>query len=201
MSRGNRDPSPVPSPQSLAPVRLSTPLTEEVVLSLRAGQPVLISGVLYTARDAAHRRMAEAIGRGEDLPFDVRGQVIYYVGPTPAPPGKVIGSAGPTTAGRMDKLTPMLLERGLKGMIGKGARSAEVKDALIKYRAVYFGGLGGAGALLSKRITSVELIAYEDLGTEAIRRIEVVDFPAIVINDCYGGDAYAEARIRWERVG
>ena len=184
---------------SQAPVRISTPLTDEVVFALRAGQPVLISGVLYTARDAAHARMAEAIERGEQLPFDVRGQIIYYVGPTPAPPGRIIGAAGPTTAGRMDKYTPMLLARGLKGMIGKGPRSAQVKEAIAKYKAVYFGGLGGAGALLSKRITAVELVAYEDLGTEAVRRLEVEDFPAIVINDCYGGDAYAEARAQWQK--
>ena len=181
------------------PVRLSTPLSEEEVLKLRAGQPVLISGVVYTARDAAHRRMAEAMEQGEDLPFDVAGQVIYYVGPTPAPPGRIIGAAGPTTAGRMDKFTPALLARGLKGTIGKGPRSQAVKEALQQHRAVYFGGIGGAGALLGQRITSVEMVAYEDLGTEAIRRLEVADFPAIVVNDCYGGDAYAEGRARWRK--
>jgi fumarate hydratase subunit beta len=180
-------------------MNLTTPLTEEAVVALRAGQPVLISGALYTARDAAHARMAEAMERGEELPFDVRGQVIYYVGPTPARPGRIIGAAGPTTAGRMDRYTPMLLERGLKGMIGKGPRSAAVKEALARYKAVYFGGLGGAGALLSKRITAVEMVAYEEFGAEAVRRIEVEDFPAIVINDCYGGDAYMEARARWRR--
>jgi len=188
------------TPALPGPVLVTTPLTEEVVLALRAGQPVLITGVLYTARDAAHRRMAEAIESGEELPFDVRGQIIYYVGPTPPPPGKIIGAAGPTTSGRMDKLTPMLLERGLKGMIGKGSRSAGVKGALVKHKAVYFGGLGGAGALMSKRIRAAELVAYEDLGTEAIRRLEVEDFPVIVINDCYGGDAYAEARLRWKKI-
>ena len=181
------------------PVRLSTPLREEEVLKLRAGQPVLISGVVYTARDAAHRRMAEAMEQGEDLPFDVAGQVIYYVGPTPAPPGRIIGAAGPTTAGRMDKFTPALLARGLKGTIGKGPRSQAVKEALQQHRAVYFGGIGGAGALLGQRVTSVEMVAYEDLGTEAIRRLEVADFPAIVVNDCYGGDAYAEGRARWRK--
>ena len=181
------------------PVRLSTPLREEEVLKLRAGQPVLISGVVYTARDAAHRRMAEAMEQGEDLPFDVAGQVIYYVGPTPAPPGRIIGAAGPTTAGRMDKFTPALLARGLKGTIGKGPRSQAVKEALQQHRAVYFGGIGGAGALLGQRVTSVEMVAYEDLGTEAIRRLEVTDFPAIVINDCYGKDAYAEGRARWRK--
>ena len=175
------------------PTAVTTPLSDEDVLSLRAGQPVLISGVLYTARDAAHKRMVEALERGEDLPFDMRGQVIYYVGPTPAPPGRVIGAAGPTTAGRMDRYTPALLAGGLKGVIGKGSRSDEVKQSLNTH------GLGGAGALLARSIQTVEIVAYEDLGTEAIRRIEVVDFPAIVVNDCYGGDAYADARARWEK--
>jgi len=181
------------------PIEVTTPLSDEDVRTLRAGQPVLISGVFYTARDAAHKRMTDALERGEDLPFDIRGQVIYYVGPTPAPPGRVIGAAGPTTAGRMDRYAPALLARGLKGMIGKGSRSQDVRDALQKYTAVYFGGLGGAGALLARSIQTVEIVAYEDLGTEAIRRIEVVDFPAIVVNDCYGGDAYADARARWEK--
>ena len=181
------------------PIEVRTPLSDEDVRALRAGQPVLISGVLYTARDAAHKRMVEALESGEDLPFDIRGQVIYYVGPTPAPPGRVIGAAGPTTAGRMDRYTPALLARGLKGAIGKGSRSDEVKQALKTHVAVYFGGLGGAGALLARSIQTVEIIAYEDLGTEAVRRIEVVDFPAVVVNDCYGGDAYIDARTRWEK--
>jgi len=184
-----------------SPIRLSTPLTEELVLSLRAGQPVLISGVIYTARDAAHRRMADALARGEGLPFDIRGQVIYYVGPTPAPPGRVIGAAGPTTAGRMDAYVPQLAALGLKGMIGKGPRSEAVKAALQKHKAVYFGSIGGAGALLAQRIVSAELVAYGDLGTEAIRRLVVMDFPAVVINDCYGGDAYAEGKAQWRRAG
>jgi len=182
-----------------SPVRLTTPLSEEAVLALRSGQAVLISGVIYTARDAAHERMVETLETGGELPFEVSGQVIYYVGPTPAPPGRVIGAAGPTTAGRMDRYTPPLLARGLKGMIGKGARSAEVREALKKHKAVYFGGIGGAGALLSKRIRSAELVAYEDLGTEAIRRLEVEEFPATVVNDCYGGDAYEEAVLKWRR--
>jgi len=181
-------------------VRLSTPLNDEDVLALRAGQPVVISGVLYTARDAAHKRMAEALEKGEDLPFDLRGQIIYYVGPTPAPPGRVIGAAGPTTAGRMDRYTPALLERGLKGMIGKGSRSDAVKKSIQQHRAAYFGGLGGAGALLARSIRAVDLVTYEDLGTEAIRRLEVEDFPAIVINDCHGGDAYEDARARWRKA-
>jgi len=181
-------------------VRLTTPLSEVEVLGLRAGQQALINGVIYTARDAAHRRMVEALARGEELPFDIRGQVIYYVGPTPAPPGRVMGSAGPTTAGRMDAYAPTLLARGLKGMIGKGPRSAEVKAAIQQYKAVYFGGIGGAGALLAQKIVSAELIAYEDLGTEAIRRLEVVDFPVVVVNDCYGGDAYTEGQQRWRKL-
>jgi len=186
--------------QQDSPIRLTAPLTDEDVMRLRAGQQVLISGIVYTARDAAHKRMSDALGNGEDLPFDVRGQVIYYVGPSPAPPGRVIGAAGPTTAGRMDRYTPELLARGLKGTIGKGPRSAEVREALKRHRAVYFGGIGGAGALLSQCIKSAELIAYGDLGTEAIRRLEVEDFPAIVVNDCHGGDAYAEAKERWRKT-
>lgn len=181
------------------PIQLTAPLADADVAKLRAGQRVLISGVVYTARDAAHKRMVEALERGGDLPFDIRGQVIYYVGPTPTPPGRIIGAAGPTTAGRMDRYTPALLARGLKGMIGKGPRSAEVRAALQQYRAAYFGGIGGAGALLAQRIVAVELVAYEDLGTEAIRRLDVRDFPAIVINDCYGGDAYEEGQARWRR--
>jgi len=181
------------------PISLAAPLTDADVLALRAGQWVLISGIVYTARDAAHQRMAESLARGEDLPFDLKGQIIYYVGPTPAPPGRIIGAAGPTTAGRMDRYTPLLLARGLKGMIGKGPRSAEVREALQQHRAVYFGGIGGAGALYAQHIRKVELIAYENLGTEAIRRLQLQDFPAMVVNDCYGGDAYAKAQARWRK--
>jgi fumarate hydratase subunit beta len=180
-------------------IYLTTPLTEADVLALRSGQQVLISGLLYAARDAAHKRMIEALARGEHLPFDVKGQVIYYVGPTPAPPGRVVGAAGPTTAGRMDRYTPALLAHGLKGMIGKGPRSAKVRAALQAQKAVYFGAIGGAGALLAQHITAMEIVAYEDLGTEALRRLRVRDFPAIVVNDCYGGDAYAEGRERWRK--
>jgi len=182
------------------PVRLTTPLCDDDVVALRAGQRVLISGVIYTARDAAHRRLAEALAQGEPLPFDVRGQIIYYVGPTPAPPGRVVGAAGPTTAGRMDAYAPQLVTLGLKGMIGKGPRSEAVKAALQEHQAIYFGAIGGAGALLAQTIKSVELIAYEDLGAEAIRRLVVEDFPAIVINDCHGGDAYLAARARWRKA-
>jgi len=176
------------------------PLTEKVIESLKAGDSLLISGVLYVARDAAHKRMVEALDKGEPLPFDIKGQTIYYMGPSPAPPGKVIGSAGPTTSSRMDVYTPRLLAAGLKGMIGKGVRSKEVKDALKKYKAVYLAAVGGAGALLSKTIIKSEIIAYPELGPEAILRLEVKDFPATVINDIYGGDLYAEGKEKYSRV-
>jgi len=182
------------------PIAVRTPLTDADVRALHAGLPVLITGVVYSARDAAHKRMIETLERGEKLPFDVSGQVIYYVGPSPAPPGRIIGAAGPTTAGRMDLYTPALLAQGLKGAIGKGPRSPEVRAALQQHRAVYFGAIGGAGALLSQKIIAAEVIAYEDLGTEAIRRLEIRDFPAIVANDCYGGDAYAEGREKWRKL-
>jgi fumarate hydratase subunit beta len=175
------------------------PFADDVVASLHTGDKVLITGVIYTARDAAHKRLIELIDKGEKLPFDLQGQVIYYVGPTPPKPGMPIGSAGPTTSGRMDVYTPSLIERGLKGMIGKGQRSQAVKDAMIKYKAVYFGATGGAGALLSKRIIKSEVIAFEDLGPEAIRRLEVEDFPAVVINDIYRKDLYDEGVKRFAR--
>jgi fumarate hydratase subunit beta len=181
------------------PIRLTTPLCDDPVCALHSGQRVLISGAIYTARDAAHRRIAEALAKGDPLPFDMRGQVIYYAGPTPAPPGRIIGAVGPTTAGRMDVYVPRLLELGLKAMIGKGPRSEAVKAALQAHRAVYFGAIGGAGALLAQTVKSVAPVAYEDLGTEAIRRLVVEDFPAIVINDCHGGDAYLEARATWRK--
>jgi len=181
------------------PVKLTTPLRDEDVLALRAGEWVALSGVIYGARDAAHQRIVEALARGEEPPFDMRGQVIYYVGPTPPAPGRIVGAAGPTTAGRMDAYTPALLARGLKGMIGKGPRSAAVREALARHRAVYFGGLGGAGALLARHIRAVELVAYEDLGAEAVWRLVVEEFPAFVVNDCYGGDAYEQARRHWRR--
>jgi fumarate hydratase subunit beta len=172
--------------------RIVTPLTDEVVAGLHTGDKVLITGVIYTARDAAHNRLIELIEKGEELPFDIQGQIIYYVGPTPPKPGASIGSAGPTTSGRMDIYAPSLIERGLKGMIGKGQRSQVVRDAMAQYKAVYFGATGGAGALLSKRIKKSEIIAFADLGPEAIRRLEVADFPVRVINDIYGGDLYEE---------
>ena len=172
------------------PIKITPPLTDKDVENLRAGDKVLITGVLYTARDAAHKRLIELLDKGEKLPFDVKGQLIYYVGPTPAKPGQVIGSAGPTTSGRMDAYTPRLLELGLKGTIGKGQRSAEVVEAMKKYKAVYLAAVGGAAALIAKTIKKAEIVAYEDLGPEAIRRLEVVDFPAIVVNDINGNDLF-----------
>lgn len=179
-------------------IKITTPLSIETVLSLKTGDEVLISGTIYTARDQAHFRLVELIEKNKPLPFDLQGQVIYYVGPTPEKPGEVIGSAGPTTSYRMDKYAPILMKYGLKGMIGKGKRSTEVKDAIKKYKAVYFGAIGGAGALISKTIKSSRVIAYEDLLSEAIRRLTVEDFPAIVVNDVYGGDLYEEGRQKYE---
>jgi len=171
---------------------VTPPLSDADVLSLKAGDRVRISGVLYTARDAAHARLFPLVEQGKPLPIEVRGQIIYYTGPSPARPGAVVGSIGPTTGGRMDKFTPALLELGLKGTIGKGARSQAVKDALRRHTAVYFGAIGGAGAVLSQFVKALEVVAYEDLGTEAIRRLEVEGFPAIVVNDCHGGDLYED---------
>lgn len=175
-------------------IKLKTPLTDEVVKPLKAGDEVEISGIVYSARDAAHKRLCELIDRGGKLPIELSGQVVYFVGPTPAGPGRVIGSAGPTTSSRMDAFSPKLVERGLKGMIGKGYRGDEVREALKKYCAVHFAAIGGAGALLSEHIVSAEMVAYEELGTEAIRRLEFKDFPAIVAYDAHGGDVYEEAR-------
>ena len=172
---------------------INAPFGEEVTSKLKAGDYVYISGTIYTARDAAHKRMAEALSRGEELPFDIKDQVIYYMGPATAKEGQVIGSAGPTTASRMDKYAPELLDLGLKGMIGKGKRSKAVLDGVVRNKAVYLAAVGGAGALLSKCITSAEVIAYEDLGTEAIRKLTVKDFPAIVVVDCDGYNLYETA--------
>jgi fumarate hydratase subunit beta len=172
------------------PIRLRPPLSAEDVRALQAGQEVLISGVVYSARDMAHKRLCRAIENGKPLPFDLAGAVIYFLGPTPARPGSVIGAAGPTTASRMDAFSPILIEHGLRAMIGKGYRNMGVRDALAKYGAVYLAAVGGAGALLSKTITKAEVIAYEDLGTEAIRRLELADFPAIVAYDSRGNTAY-----------
>ena len=178
---------------------VASPLSDKEMEGLRSGDRVLVTGIIYTARDAAHKRMAEALDRGEGLPFDIKGQTIYYTGPSPPRPGRVIGSAGPTTSSRMDLYTPRLIEEGLRGMIGKGGRSPEVKEAMKRYRAIYFAAIGGAGALLSSSIESSEVIAYEDLGAEAIRLLEVKGFPAIVANDIHGGDIYEEGRAIYRR--
>jgi fumarate hydratase subunit beta len=180
-------------------MRITTPLTDEVIEKLKAGEKVTITGTIYVARDAAHKRFIETLDKGEPLPVDIKGQIIYYMAPSPAKPGQVIGSAGPTTSGRMDPYTSSLLAAGLKGMIGKGNRSPQVKEAMQKYQAVYFAVVGGAAALMAKRIKSAQVIAYEDLGPEALRRLEVEDFPAIVVNDIYGGDAYEEGKARYAR--
>ena len=174
--------------------RINMPLSKEDALSLKCGDYVYLTGTIYTARDAAHKRMYEALRNGEELPFDIKGQTIYYMGPSPAREGRPIGSAGPTTASRMDKYAPELLDLGLIGMIGKGKRTREVKDAIIRNGAVYFAAVGGAGALLSKCIISSETIAYDDLGTEAIRKLEVKDFPVIVVIDHEGLDLYEESQ-------
>ncbi len=177
---------------------IKSPMDTAVIEKLRAGDQVLISGVIYVARDAAHKRLVEALNRGEKLPFEIEGQTIYYMGPSPAKPGEVIGSAGPTTSGRMDAYAPRLMEVGLKGMIGKGSRTQAVKDAMRKYKAVYFAAIGGAGALISKSIKKAEVVAYDDLGAEALRRLEVEDFPATVVNDIYGGDLYEEGKAKYQ---
>lgn len=172
---------------------IKVPFLEEEIKDLKAGDYVYLTGTVYTARDAAHKRMQEALDRGEQLPFDVTGNVIYYMGPSPAREGRPIGSAGPTTASRMDKYAPRLLDLGLKGMIGKGKRTREVLDAVVRNQGIYFAAVGGAGALLSKRIRSSEVIAYEDLGTEAVRKLEVENFPVIVVADRYGNNLYETA--------
>ncbi len=180
---------------------VSPPLSDADIEALKAGDRVRITGVLYTARDAAHGRLFPLIEKGQPLPIDVRGQIIYYTGPSPARPGDVVGSIGPTTGGRMDKFTPALHKLGLKATIGKGGRSPAVKDALRQYKAVYFGAIGGAGAVLSQFVKKLSIVAYEDLGTEAIRRLEVEDFPVIVINDCRGGDLYEDGMKTYAREG
>ena len=180
--------------------KISLPLTDDVIKGLKTGDSVLLTGIMYVARDAAHRRMVEALDRGEELPFEISGQTIYYMGPSPAPPGKVIGSAGPTTSGRMDSYAPRLIEQGLKGMVGKGMRSQSVKEAIVKFKAVYFGAIGGAGAVISRSIRKSEVIAYDDLGAEAVRRIEVEDFPAIVVNDIYGADLYEDGKAAYRKA-
>ncbi|MGH4120624.1 Fe-S-containing hydro-lyase [Clostridium sp.] len=174
--------------------RITTPLTKDVIKDLKAGDSVLLSGVIYTARDAAHKRLVDLIDSGEKLPIDVVDAVIYYVGPTPAKPGNALGSAGPTTSYRMDAYAPQLLEKGLKGMIGKGLRSQEVVDSMIKNGAVYFAAIGGAGALIGKCVKKAEIVTYEDLGSEAIRRLEVEDLPIVVIIDSEGNNLYEQGQ-------
>jgi fumarate hydratase subunit beta len=180
---------------------ITTPLTDADVESLRAGDRVRISGVIYTGRDAAHARLFPLLEKGEKLPVDVKGAIIYYTGPTPPREGDAIGAAGPTTASRMDKFTPALLAAGLKATIGKGYRGQPVKDALRQHKAVYLGSIGGAGAVLSQFIKKAEIVAYEDLGTEAIRRLELDGFPAIVLYDAHGGDLYQEGQKQYAREG
>ncbi len=174
------------------PIRLKTPLSDQDVEKLKIGDRVFISGIIYTGRDAAHKRLFDLLKEGKDLPFDIQGQIIYYVGPTPAKPGQALGSAGPTTSYRMDAYSPTLMARGLKGMIGKGMRSDAVKEAMKKHKVVYFAATGGAGALLAKRVKKAEVVAYEDLGPEAIQKLEVEDLPVIVVNDVRGNDLYVE---------
>lgn len=182
----------------MAEHRLTTPLTDETVAKLKAGDKVFITGFLLTGRDSAHKKLADLIKEGKGLPIDIKGQLIYYVGPTPARPGKAIGSAGPTTSYRMDSYAPLLHSLGLKGTIGKGSRNKEVKEAMKKYKAVYLAAVGGAGALISKSIEGSEVVAYPELGPEAIRRVKVKDFPCIVINDMYGGDLYEEGKKKYK---
>ncbi len=184
MERGKK----VKMPEAIS---ITTPLTDKVITKLKAWDKVLISGVIYTARDAAHKRFIELLNSGNELPFDIRQQVIYYAGPSPSRPGRIIGSCGPTTSSRMDQYTPMLLQHGLKGMIGKGKRSDEVKEAIVKYKAVYFSAVGGVAALLSKTIKESEVIAYPDLEPESVRRLLVKNFPAIVAIDVYGKDIFS----------
>jgi len=179
---------------------ITTPLTTYVIESLNCGDKVLLNGIIYTGRDAAHKRLYEIIKKGEKLPFDLNGQIIYYVGPCPAKPGTVIGSAGPTTSGRMDPYTPILLQHGLKGMIGKGLRSREVVEAIVKHKAVYFAAIGGAGALLADSIKEAEVLAFPDLGPEAIYKLRVENFPVVVVIDSKGNDLYKIGRERYKKI-
>ena len=173
-------------------IRLTTPLSDEDVSRLKIGDKVSLNGVVYTGRDAAHKRLVDLVKEGKDLPIDIQGQVIYYVGPSPAKPGQPIGSAGPTTSYRMDPYAPILIEKGLKATIGKGPRTEPVIEAMKKHKAVYLAAIGGAAALIAKSVKKAEVVAYEDLGAEAIRRLEVEDFPVIVANDVNGNDLYQE---------
>jgi fumarate hydratase subunit beta len=179
---------------------INTPLTDKVINNLKAGDRVLLNGIIYTGRDAAHKRLVELIEKGEELPMDIKNQIIYYVGPCPAKPGKVIGSAGPTTSGRMDAYAPLLMENGLKGMIGKGLRNQQVVDSIIKNNAVYFAAIGGAGALLAEAIKEAEVIAFPDLGAEAIYKLRVENFPVTVIIDNKGNDLYELGKKQYKIV-
>jgi fumarate hydratase subunit beta len=179
--------------------RITTPLSEDVIEKLKAGEKVFLNGYIYTARDAAHKRFIEALIKGENLPIEIKDQIIYYCGPSPASPGRVIGACGPTTSSRMDAYAPMLISMGLKGMIGKGKRSQAVKDAIRQYKSIYFGATGGAGALLSKCVLSSVVMAYEELGPEAVRRLEVKDLPLFVINDIHGNDLYDAGIKKYKR--
>ena len=184
----------------MATKRISAPLHEEQVMELKAGDNVLITGVIYTARDAAHKKLVELLAAEQELPLDLQGQIFYYVGPTPPRPEKIIGAAGPTTSGRMDAYTPALLKIGLKGCIGKGSRNRAVKDALKEYKAVYMAAVGGAAALISRSIKKAEIVAYPELGPEAMRRLEVENFPAVVVNDVYGNDLYVVGKQAYARL-
>jgi fumarate hydratase subunit beta len=181
------------------PIRLNTPLSSEQAANLKAGDQVLLSGIIYTGRDAAHKRIVEAMQKGQKPPFELEGAVIFYVGPSPPPPGRPIGAAGPTTSYRMDVFAPYLIEHGLKGMIGKGKRNQDVKDAMCEHKAVYFGAIGGAGALMAGAIKEAQVIAYDDLGPEAVRRLKVEDMPVVVVNDTHGADLYASGRETYKR--
>ncbi|HHF52557.1 MAG: Fe-S-containing hydro-lyase [Candidatus Aminicenantes bacterium] len=183
----------------MAEHHIKTPVSDEVIEKLHAGDQLFITGSLYTGRDSAHKKLIDLVEKGEKLPIDIKGQFIYYVGPTPARPGKSIGSAGPTTSYRMDSFAPTLYKLGLKGTIGKGSRNKEVKDSLQKYKGVYLAAVGGAGALISKSIEKAEVIAYPELGPEAVRKVEVKEFPCIVINDMYGGDLYEEGKKSYQK--
>jgi fumarate hydratase subunit beta len=184
----------------MAEYKMTTPLTDEDIEKLKIGDIVYLSGTIYTARDAAHKKLVDLLSEGKELPFDLKGSVIYFVGPTPPKPGEPIGSAGPTTSYRMDSYSPTLIENGQKAMIGKGKRNQAVKDACVKHKAVYFGATGGAGALIAQRIKKAEVIAYPELGPEAIRKLEVEDFPVTVVNDSYGADLYEEGRKKWAKA-
>lgn len=180
-------------------ISITSPLDDKTIANLKAGDNVLISGIIYVGRDSAHKKIIEALDKGDKLPFDIKSQTIYYMGPSPAKPGQVIGSAGPTTSGRMDAYSPRLIKEGLRVMIGKGSRTKEVKEAIKQYKGLYLAAIGGAGALISKSIKKSEIVAYPELGAEAILKLEVQDFPATVINDMYGGDLYEEGKAKFKK--